>query len=158
MKYYGEDNQVRGLFGSEGETYYITILVNNGAWADNYAYVNYSPESLSNGTWYQVGIVLDLGTLVNSLVYIDGAVQSSTTGTAGTPPTVYPTLGSNFRISGNSSHNFDGILDEFRISNTTRTAAWLKGTYNSLYDTLLTYCSEETEAIKTNVMFMFSNF
>jgi len=40
----------------------------------------------------------------------------------------------------------DGILDEVQISDTARSAAWDKATYNSLWDTLLTYGSEETPA------------
>ena len=35
-------------------------------------------------------------------------------------------------------------LDEVRISDVARSAAWEKATYNSLWDTLLTYGSEET--------------
>ncbi|MCK4447774.1 MAG: hypothetical protein KAW56_11935 [Candidatus Marinimicrobia bacterium] len=49
-------------------------------------------------------------------------------------------------------------LDEPRISATIRAAAWMKATYNSLYDTLLTYGSEETAPTGVNVLFMFSNF
>ena len=39
---------------------------------------------------------------------------------------------------------FAGIIDEVRISNVLRTAGWIKATYNSLFDTLLTYGDEET--------------
>ena len=53
---------------------------------------------------------------------------------------------------------FDGILDEFQILGCVRSNAWLKGTYNSLWDSLLTYGSEESAAVTTNVMFMFSDF
>ena len=37
-----------------------------------------------------------------------------------------------------------GSQDEVRISNVARSAAWIKATYNSLNDSLLTYGSEET--------------
>jgi len=55
---------------------------------------------------------------------------------------------------------FDGIIDEVRISSTARSAAWIGATYDSLWDTLLTYGSEETAppASDTNVLFIFSNF
>lgn len=43
-----------------------------------------------------------------------------------------------------NTREWDGIIDEARLSITRRTDAWIKGTYNSLYDTLLTYGSEET--------------
>jgi len=39
---------------------------------------------------------------------------------------------------------FDGVEDEVRISNTDRSLAWNKASYNSGKDTLLTYGSEET--------------
>ena len=39
---------------------------------------------------------------------------------------------------------FVGKLDEVRITENTRTAAWMNATYNSLWDTLLTYGAEET--------------
>jgi len=40
---------------------------------------------------------------------------------------------------------WSGLIDEVRISSTNRSTAWIKATYNSLWDTLLTYGSEETE-------------
>jgi len=38
----------------------------------------------------------------------------------------------------------DGMEDEVRIAKTLRSAAWMKGTYNTLNDSLLTYGTEET--------------
>jgi len=38
---------------------------------------------------------------------------------------------------------FDGIEDEIRLSSSARSAAWLKATYNSLWDALLSYGDEE---------------
>ncbi|NLV18338.1 MAG: LamG domain-containing protein [Bacteroidetes bacterium] len=54
---------------------------------------------------------------------------------------------------------FDGIIDEVRLSATLRSAAWIAATYDSLWDTLLTYGSEETSPTgeTTNVLFIFSN-
>lgn len=43
-----------------------------------------------------------------------------------------------------TSYTFDGVISEARIINTGHTLAWVKATYNSLWDTLLTYGSEET--------------
>ncbi len=37
---------------------------------------------------------------------------------------------------------FEGPIDEVRVSNIARTAAWLKATYNACFDTLLTYAIE----------------
>lgn len=42
--------------------------------------------------------------------------------------------------------NLDGMMDEVRISSIGRSAAWIKATYNSLWDSLITYSAEETPA------------
>jgi len=39
---------------------------------------------------------------------------------------------------------FDGIIDEVRISNTNRSAAWIKASYHSQNDSLISWGSEET--------------
>jgi len=41
----------------------------------------------------------------------------------------------------------NGIIDEVRVSNIARFAVWIKGTRNSLWDTLFTYGDEETAGI-----------
>ncbi len=54
--------------------------------------------------------------------------------------------GSNSRYhTGNSSASnyYDGSLDEWRVSNVSYSAAWIKADYNSQSDSLLTYASEE---------------
>lgn len=56
-----------------------------------------------------------------------------------------------------SIYSLDGILDEVRYSDVERNAAWKKATYNSLWDSLLTYGSEETSAVD-NVTFFGTNF
>ena len=53
---------------------------------------------------------------------------------------------------------YDGKIDEVRISATGRAAAWIKATYNSLWDTLLTYGSEETEEEEANAIFFGTDF
>lgn len=51
-----------------------------------------------------------------------------------------------------------GVMDELRFSSTPRTANWLKGTKNSLWDTLLTYGSEESIEVEVNAIFFGANF
>jgi len=43
---------------------------------------------------------------------------------------------------------FNGIIDELRISTINRSAAWIKATYHTGNDTLLTYGSEETSGAR----------
>ena len=57
----------------------------------------------------------------------------------------------------NSSYVLDGTMDEIRISDSVRTDAWIKATYNSLWDSLLTYGSEETGE-EDNAIFFGTNF
>ena len=49
--------------------------------------------------------------------------------------------------------SYDGVLDEIRISNSIRSTAWIKATYNTLWDTLLTYGSEEMGFVPRVIMF-----
>ena len=67
-------------------------------------------------------------------------------------------MGTQSVIASGNTH-YDGKMDEVRISSTNRSAAWLKATYNSLYDTLLTYGDEEIEAVTgANILFIFTDF
>jgi hypothetical protein len=61
---------------------------------------------------------------------------------------------------GNYTLHLTGQIDEFRVSvATARSAAWSKATYNSLWDTLLTYGSEETpSAEEDNAVFFGTAF
>ena len=63
-------------------------------------------------------------------------------------------LGSHFGIE----RVLNGLMDEVRISSNARTAAWTKGTYNSLWDTLLTYGSEEEAPAVDNAIFFGCDF
>ena len=66
--------------------------------------------------------------------------------------------GYTFGTSAQTLADFDGIIDEVRISSIGRSAAWLKATYNSLWDTLLTYGAEETGGVVANSIFFGCNF
>ena len=56
-----------------------------------------------------------------------------------------------------TNRHFNGLIDEVRISSTARSAAWIKATYNSLWDTLLTYGNKEI-IVKDNAIFFGTNF
>jgi len=98
---------------------------------------------MATGTWYLVAVVwsTSLGT---AKVYKNGAwVEDMGTGS----DTIYPNtddvdIGQDY----NGEDNFDGIIDEVRISNIARSAAWIKATYETGIDDLLTWGSEETPA------------
>jgi len=101
---------------------------------------------------YQYFAATEDGT--NSKIYFNGTEEDSDlTGACGTNA-----LNLYLGRTASANEKFTGIIDEARVSNIARSAAWIKATYNSLWDTLLTYGSEETAPSGTNVLFIFSNF
>lgn len=52
-------------------------------------------------------------------------------------------IGANPDEDGSPNRFFDGQLCEVRISNIARSTAWLKATYYSFFDNLITYSTEE---------------
>lgn len=52
-----------------------------------------------------------------------------------------------------TTNYFDGKMDEMRISNSVRSAAWIKATYNSNFDTLVSYGGEQQPPIHGQVSF-----
>ena len=48
---------------------------------------------------------------------------------------------------------FDGLIDEVRISNVARSAAWIKASYNSLNNSLLTYGAREEHCWEDTLIF-----
>ena len=96
---------------------------------------------LTASTWYHLAIVLSSG---GHRLYKNGTQTHSNSNT----PT--PSWGT-FKISNYDSSGLDGIVDEVRVSSTARSAAWVKATYNSLFDTLLTWGSLETYSAGTTI-------
>jgi len=97
-------------------------------------------SSISLGSWYHGAVVMHATD--SHELFVDGtSVDTSVTDTGN-----LNACDSTTKI-GNRPDNireFEGVLDEIRISNIGRSAAWIKATYNSLWDTLLTYGAEET--------------
>lgn len=100
-------------------------------WTDNklYVYGNGAQQVVSIATygdtnWHYVVITASGSTLT---LYVDGASQGTpaTFSTASTAGVVY--LGDN----GLGTDTFSGVLDEFRVSNTARSADWITTSYNN---------------------------
>jgi len=109
-----------------------------------------STGTVNNNTWRYVSFVKN-GT--NGQYYIDGNTDASPTASQNVA------YGSNdFVIGKNYRDNisfFNGLIDELRISDINRSSAWIKASYNSENDTLLTYRNIETVS---NAIFFGCNF
>jgi len=80
-------------------------------------------------------------------VYLDGALDGTNVATVPTDyhDSVEPVLISN--DENGSGHPSDDKKCEVRISSSERSAAWIKATYNSLWDSLITFGAEETSGV-----------
>ena len=103
-----------------------------------------SISTLVSGTYYQVSCVYDS---TGSKVYIDNALNNSNLTTVGD----IDNRNQDFVIGEyfyDGIWQFGGIIDEVRVSNTDRPAEWLKATYYSNWNILITF-SEATVFGKT---------
>lgn len=118
-----------------------------------------STGTIESGSYYYVAMRYD-GAYVKT--FINGSEDGSTEETGVIDYTGgYQNLkiGRAEASGGGVSNPFDGIIDESRVSGTARSDAWIKGTYNSLWDTLFTYGSEEeVPVVEVNVIFFGTDF
>lgn len=123
----------------------------------NYAYLA-TQSDWDDTDWHYLA-VKRTGAGNTGEIWVDGVSQDlddGSVGTAGDTDTATDlTIGEKPGVD-----YMAGILDEKRISSGARSDAWIKGTYNSLWDTLLTYGSEELaeEAEEANAIFFGTNF
>ena len=140
-----EDGAIICKANSVGEAPYkqYTLEMSNsklkfGADYDGTFAGNYDTTVITTG-WKYVVVTYDGS---NVRFYIDGALStsSSRTGNIGSHST-WELLFSGVNYS--KTYGIDGKMDETRISSITRSAAWIKASYNSGNDSLLIYGSEE---------------
>jgi len=117
-------------------------------WTGTWKTVEIAQADISLDTWAHFALTYDK---TNFKVYMNGVEKDTLEETGDisydeTPFAIgaYPTIPFAF---------FEGLIDEPHISSSIRNAAWLKATYNSLWDTLLTYGSEEEAVIGNAIMF-----
>jgi len=101
-----------------------------------------SSDPITLNSWHHLVGVLG-GKKVK--LYVDNVLKADVTGPAGLNNLIRT---NNFIGKSNWSADsyFNGSIDEVRISNVARSAAWIKATYYSLNNSLLTYGAEETYA------------
>jgi len=115
-----------------------------------------SADDIPKDTWTLV--TLKWNTATDSVkAYINGTQYGSTLDNLGTWAGDISV--SNIGASEDPAKNFiDASIDEVQIS-TVRSAAWIEATYNTLWDSLLTYGSEEIEEEEeANSIFFGCNF
>ena len=96
-----------------------------------------STTSVNDNTWRHL-VGRRSGTEIR--IFVDGT--SEDTDTAKTPDVDRAAIGALYRDS--LSDYWDDYIDEVRVSNIDRSAAWIKASYNSGNDTLVSYGGEET--------------
>jgi hypothetical protein len=103
---------------------------------------------LSTGIWYHAALTYVTSSKARQL-FLNGASDGSDTSAktiSYDTHSVY--IGAD---QDETTHYFDGIIDEFRISNIVRSPAWIKASYESGRDDLLDWGSEETPVITRSV-------
>ena len=95
--------------------------------------------TLATGTWYHL-VGLYNGT--NIKIYVNGVDDESASVTA-TKTYNFTTPQLVISLANVINSYVDGIIDEVRISNTARSAAWIKASYYSGNNSLVSYGSEE---------------
>jgi hypothetical protein len=91
-----------------------------------------SASSTGTGAWHHFAVTID-ATANTGVLYYDGAADATNTGGVDLDPS---NLGNNdrnyFGLSQyTADHGLYGNFDEFRISNTTRSAGWITTSYNN---------------------------
>jgi hypothetical protein len=128
--------------GAASNSDYQFALVNTGlAWDGTYAgswRTKYFPTSQDTGAWIYAVLTHDTVTVT---CYRDGSEISAQSDAGAIYESTYQ-LGISREGATNRGY-LEGIIDEARISNTTRSAAWITASYESERDDLLDYGSEE---------------
>ncbi len=124
--------------GNRGVIVYKTTdqKLNFGVSANGSAFTEIAtPSGLSTGTWYYVACVYTAGSRME--IFVDGAsVVSSTTSI---PASMYASTGDltfgEYTSHFGANNNFDGNLDEMRLSNIARTSTEIYNYYNDIGST-----------------------
>jgi len=126
---------------------------------NEFAIVIYAPTA-GSGTWnlwgygggcdWNTGVAVQTGVWQHHVITYDGAVANwyINGNSIGSFTHTYNTLSDYLtvgKLEESGQSYFNGLIDEVRISNVARSAAWIKADYNSQNNTLLTFSSEESQ-------------
>ena len=84
-------------------------------------------SAVANNAWHKIDVTMNNNTKAIA-IYVDGALNVS-----GTSASSASTTNNNLYMGeyGGGGYNYQGLLDEVRISNTVRSAAWIATEYNN---------------------------
>ena len=147
----GQQSFVFGQSASESDQ--LRMLINDTG-AVNVLTGETTNANIANSTTvYAVGVWGGSNTLT---IYENAVSRNISYSFQNTPVSIADTtehLSLSGRYNAGSPDSFtNGVSDEIRISNTDRSAAWIKATYYSNWDTLITYGTQEMD-----IVFTFSN-
>lgn len=119
--------------GGSGDALFC-VKLGNVAWFDEIGGGSTDTgQSISDGNWYHLAVTRN-GTAIK--IFKNGLkIDDITTGAGGINSLGIDICGANWT----SNRHFGGLVDEVRFSNVARPDAWVKATYYSTFDTLITY-------------------
>ena len=142
---------------SSGATSELDFVLSDDGSA--FGYQRSDNDVIAKDIYYHVASVYTAGGTPNVDLYVDGTEIASTA--TDMKQSIVSNESTELELGSRRNGTtglMDGIIDEVRISASVRNAAWIKATYNSLWDTLLTYGSEEEAPVIVNVINFGCNF
>jgi RHS repeat-associated protein len=85
-------------------------------------------SGITYNNWHHVVMEYNGSTLTG---FVDGVQGASTSATASNPATLFYGVGNTEGSNGGNGHMFSGAIDEVRVSQTVRSADWIKTEYNN---------------------------
>jgi len=115
----------------------ITLRTAAGVQTGNQA----GSADLRDNAWHYIAGVFDGSSLE---IYVDGASEGSSAASAPGTSADELTIGARVNVNpGVLEYFYEDVLDCLRISTAARSAAWLKATFHGLFDSLITFGTEE---------------
>jgi hypothetical protein len=110
--------------------------------------------TVNENNWHNIQVVRSTGNSVK--IYVDGALDTTTPYSDSGP---IDASGGTANIGFGGSYDFNGIIDEVRISNIGRSADWIATKYNneSSPSTFFTFSPEETETVAPSSATLYSS-
>ena len=100
-------------------------------------------SAINDGNWHHIFMTRN-STSGEVKIYANGILNDTATSDTGDKTNSFYSIG-RIEDTGGTPEYFNGTIDEVRISNTTRSDAWIKASYESERDDLLDFGAEDRE-------------